>query len=78
MTDTKIQEFSVDSQIENQLNSKYDGLSRHGVRLSTQGRTLQVPLCYKSPPREGHLSRTGHIGGIYKPGYTVAVFAASR
>jgi hypothetical protein len=28
-------------------------------------------LCYKSPPREGHLSRTGHIGGTYKPVYTV-------
>jgi hypothetical protein len=30
-------------------------------------------LCYKSPPREGHLSRTGHIGGTYKPVYTVAL-----
>jgi hypothetical protein len=23
-----------------------------------------------SPPKEGHLSHTGHIGGTYKPDYT--------
>jgi hypothetical protein len=32
-------------------------------------------LCYKSPPREGHLSRTGHIGGTYMLVYTVALLA---
>ena len=29
------------------------------------------PLCYKTPPRDGHLSRTGHIGGSYMPVYMV-------
>jgi hypothetical protein len=40
MTDTKIPEFSMDSQIYNQLNLKYEYLSRHRVRPSTQGCTL--------------------------------------
>ena len=35
-------------------------------------------LCYKSPPREGHLSRTGHIGGTYKPDYTVVIKAPGQ
>jgi hypothetical protein len=35
-------------------------------------------LCYKSPPREGHLSRTGHIGGTYKPVYTVCQHKVGR
>jgi hypothetical protein len=30
-----------------------------------------INLAYKSPPREGHLSRTGHIGGTYMLVYTV-------
>ena len=25
----------------------------------------KTPLCYKTPPKRGHLSRTGHIGGSY-------------
>lgn len=30
-------------------------------------------LCYKSPPERGHLSRSGHIGGTYKPDYTISL-----
>jgi hypothetical protein len=34
-------------------------------------------LCYKTPPREGHLSRTGHIGGSYMLVYTVLRYYVS-
>jgi hypothetical protein len=42
MIDTKILEFSMDSQIYNQLHLKYLYLSLHRVRLLTQGCTLYM------------------------------------